>query len=916
MTIQNSKFLNFRAKAFKMSKKQILFILGLILYTLSYAQESRANLKAGQAPFFHGVASGDPLSDQVMIWTKVTPPAGNLSEIPVYWQVASDVDFTNIINFGNTIADSTSDFTVKLDICGLQPATHYYYLFHALGQNSVTGRTKTAPATGGTEARFAVASCSSYEHGYFNAYESMSKRNDLDAVIHLGDYIYEYASGGFSSSVVTGAGRVYQPTNEIITLNDYRVRHSHYKLDDQLQRVHQVHPFITTWDDHETANDSYKDGAQNHSPGSEGPWLDRKISGAQAYKEFMPIRNPDPLDDVKIWRKLRYGSLLDLIVLDSRLWARDEQDLGQSNNSSHELLGNDQFTWLETQLSDNSTQWKVICQQVMMAPLEILGFPVNADQWDGYNAQRNRLINYIEGNSVGNPVVLTGDIHTAWANNVPGNATSTAAVEFVVTSVTSPGLDVIETALGQVPQSILNIFGGAIEGVITGLNPHMQYVNLDDHGYMVLTVDQTKAQGDFVWLEREVIDTTDQAGPSYYTNSGSSNMTAASNAVAPISGGAPVPPIDADQTLPFALLLDTFAIDVIEDQFFSNCLINVANPCPSLTTSILNPPSFGVANINQLCFDYQGITNYYGEDFFTATFCQTANPNDCDTVVVQLNVQATANIDTNMYQITSDSVLNDCVTFNDLVGSSDSVAINNVGMGSFVIDSNDCFIYSPDSTFNGIDYISLIACDSLNICDTLVLQISVSGLNNTTYVELFGEAEQLISNCLGFDDLQGSISSSNLINNGSNNALSFGDTCISYSSLAGFEGTDTLVFYACDNSVPQLCDTIVYWITISFDSIPDTTGVKDELNTDFAVMGVYPNPFDVEVLVQYYQFSNETISIALFDVSGKQIYRESINDQSEGLKYARLETEELAKGNYILEMSSPRFSYSKKIVKF
>ncbi|MEZ4979026.1 MAG: alkaline phosphatase D family protein [Chitinophagales bacterium] len=223
----------------------------------------------------------------------------------------------------------------------LARGTYYYYAFRALGQNSIIGRTKTAPATGGTEARFGVVSCSSYEHGYFNAYESLSKRNDLDAIIHLGDYIYEYASGGFSSSVVTGTWCVYQPTNEIITLSDYRIRHSHYKLDDQLQMLHQIHPFITTWDDHETANDSYKDGAQNHDPATEGPWIDRKVSGTQAYKEYMPIRNPDPANDLKIWRKLRYGNLLDLIVLDSRLWARDLQNLSQTNNSNHLLLGND-----------------------------------------------------------------------------------------------------------------------------------------------------------------------------------------------------------------------------------------------------------------------------------------------------------------------------------------------------------------------------------------------------------------------------------------------------------------------------------------------------------------------------------------------------------------------------------------------
>lgn len=882
-----------------MNKKQVLLILSILFVTISFAQESRATLKAGQAPFFHGVASGDPLSDQVMLWTKVTPPAGNVNSIQVFWQVATDVGFTNIINFGNTTADASSDYTVKLDVCGLQPSTHYYYLFHALGQNSVTGRTKTAPAIGGTEARFAVASCSSYEHGYFNAYESMSKRNDLDAVIHLGDYIYEYEAGGYSSSVITGAGRVNQPSTEIITLTDYRIRHSHYKLDNQLQRVHQVHPFITTWDDHETANDSYKDGAQNHSSGTEGQWTTRKISGTQAYKEYMPIRNPDANDDVKIWRNLRYGNLLDLIVLDSRLWGRDEQDLGEADNSNHKLLGNDQFSWLENQLADNTTDWKIICQQVMMAPLEIFGTAVNSDQWDGYSAQRDRLVDYIENNNIENPVVLTGDIHTAWVNNVPGNASTSAAVEFVVTSVTSPGLD------------FLNSLGG----LITTFNPHIQYVNLQEHGYMVLTVDQNKAQGDYVWLNIESLDSTETAGPSYFTNNGTSNMTSTASAVSPITGGAPVPPLNADQNLPFALLLDTFEIDVIENQFISECLISAINPCPSLTTTIIGAASYGTANLNQLCFDYQGITNYYGIDFFTATVCQTANLSDCDTIVVQLNVQATANIDTAAYQINIDSTLSDCIVFGDLVGSADSITISSIGIGTFSLDSNNCFGYIPDSTFNGINYIGLTACDSLGICDTLILQIAVAGTNNTTFVQLYGESEELLSNCLGFDDLQGGIANSTLINSGSNNALVFGDTCISYSSLVGFEGIDTLVFYACDNSVPPICDTIVYWITITTDTIQDTTGIQEISNTDFTIIGVYPNPFDVEILVQYYQFSEEIMSIALYDISGKQVHKEQIKNKTEGLKYARLETSELAAGNYILTMSSNRFTYSKKVVK-
>ena len=897
--------------------KKILLAFALLITAITFAQTPRANLKSGFAPFFHGIASGDPLSDAVILWTKVTPPTGNNDDIDVYWQIATDTSFTNIVNFGKTKATAAADFTVKLDVCGLQPATYYYYTFNALGQNSVIGRTKTAPATGGNSAKFGIVSCSSYEHGYFNAYESLSKRNDLDAIIHLGDYIYEYETGGFSSTVVTGQGRTYQPTNEAITLSDYRIRHSHYKLDDQLQMLHQIHPFITTWDDHETANDSYKDGADNHDNATEGPWINRKISGTQAYKEYMPIRNPDPNDDVKIWRKLRYGNLLDLIVLDSRLWARDEQDLGQTNNSNHHLLGNDQFNWLENQLSDNSTQWKIVCQQVMMAPLEIFGAAVNADQWDGYNSERNRFINYLENNNIENPVILTGDIHTSWVNNVPGNNTNTAAVEFVVTSVTSPGLDVIEVALGQLPQWLLNLFGGVVPDVIKSFNSHMEYVNIEDHGYMLLTVNQQKAQGDYVWLEREAIDTTDELGPSYYTNDGVSNMISTNTPMPTIQGGAPIPPSIPNQNIPFALLLDTFEINVVENQFYNTCLVSVLTACPNITTTIINNPDFGTANVNQFCMDYEGIPNFYGEDYITVTFCQTANPNSCDTSVIHLNVQATSNIDTLTYSISSDSTLNDCVTFNDLVASVNNIQVINSNAGTFNYDTlANCFTFTPDSTFNGVNYIGLIACDSLNVCYTLILELQVSGTNNTVFVELFGEAFDLLYNCLGFDDLQGNIVSTGIDYTGTNDVIIFNDTCISYQSDPSFSGIDTVTVYACDNSVPQICDTIVYWITIGAD---DTTGIRDVQqanNSDFAVIGVYPNPFDVEVLVQYYQFSEANISIRMYDALGKQIFNENIGEKTEGLKYAKLETAELAQGNYIIEISTANYTYTKKIIKY
>jgi alkaline phosphatase D len=880
-----------------MKQSYLLGFFTFLFFTSLFAQEeARTTLKAGQAPFFHGVASGDPMSDKVMLWTKVTPPNGNNTPIDVYWQIATDLSFTNIVNFGSASVTDATDYTLKIDVCGLQPATYYYYAFKSLGSNSVIGRTKTAPATGGAQARFAVASCSSYEHGYFNAYENMAGRNDLDAIIHLGDYIYEYETGGYSTGAITGTGRTYLPTNEIITLSDYRIRHSHYKLDDQLQRAHQIHPFITTWDDHETANDSYKDGAENHSA-AEGSWQTRKISGVQAYAEYMPLRNPDPNDDLKIWRKLRYGSLLDLIVIDSRLWGRDQQNLGSTNNSNRTILGSDQFTWFESSLSDNGTQWKIICNQVMMAPLQIFGQAVNADQWDGYNSDRNRFLNYITTNNLKNNVVLTGDIHTAWVNNIPNSSNS--AAEFVVTSITSPGLD----------------FLNGLGGLVSTFNPHVKYLNLAEHGYLLLTVNQQKTQGDFVFVDIDNIDTTSNYGPSWQVNLNNTSMVQSAARVAG-TPGPPIPPLTAVQNLPFALLLDTFEITVSENTFANSCFITVQNACPTISTSVLSAPSFGTATVTQFCTEYEGNPNYYGMDYMTIAICQTANPLDCDTSIIAFTILPSENADTLSYNILNDSLLADCFTFNDLYASANSVSYFDNGIGSFTLDTaTNCFTYTANGLFNGIHYISIYACDSFNVCDTTVLQINLGSVSNNFFVELFGEPEELLSSCIGFDDLLGTITSSGIQYSGTNNALIFNDSCISYTANANFTGIDTVVIYGCDNSNPQICDTIYYYITIT----EDTTSIREitqNNNTDFAVLGVYPNPFDVEILVQYYQFSKENISITLYDIAGKQIFADNIGESTEGLKYARLETEALAKGTYILEFSTANFSYSEKLVKY
>jgi alkaline phosphatase D len=482
----------------------------------------RVSLNPYLAPFYHGVASGDPLTDRVILWTRITddqnPSPGTIA---VDWEVALDTAFATIVASGATTTDDTRDNTVKVDAAGLQPGTWYYYRFRALGGTSLTGRTRTLPTAGVSRVRFGIVSCSNYPAGYFNAYERLADRNDVDAILHLGDYIYE---GGGGSSI---PGRGHSPANEIITLAHYRARYSQYRQDPDLMWLHQVYPFITVWDDHESANDAWRTGAENHTPGTEGDWNDRLAASVQAYHEWLPIRDPNPTDLVQIYRDFDWGGLLRLLMLDTRIIGRDQQ-VGTTNTSGQNdpartMLGANQLAWLSQQLQTSTQVWRILGQQVMFAPLGISVFgnfqPFNADQWDGYAAERQRVLDTLEAYAVNDVVVLTGDIHTAWANDVPlsrsaYNASTGAGsrlVEFVTTSVTSGN------AGFPVPQS-----------VISSANPWVKYANLNSHGYCLLDVDSTRVQGDFWNLSTiSTRNETESWEQGWYTALGTNRLQAA-----------------------------------------------------------------------------------------------------------------------------------------------------------------------------------------------------------------------------------------------------------------------------------------------------------------------------------------------------------------------------------------------------
>lgn len=486
----------------KLLNSKFLFLLCTICAINTRAQSLRSSsLESCLAPFYHGVASGDPMPDKVIIWTRVTPDTISNAPILVSWQMATDTGMTNIIQGGSLLTSNVADYTVKVDVTNLSPNTWYYYEFECNGKKSPRGRTRTTPINNADSLRFAIVSCANLEAGFFNAYKVLLNRGDFDAVICLGDYIYEYESGGYSPNAT--ANRQWLPSNEILSLSDYRERYSTYHLDEDLRRLHQQFPFITIWDDHETANDAWMNGAENHTPASEGPFAVRKANAKQAYFEWLPIRQQaGSSDPYQIFRKLTYGNLVDFIMLDTRLHGRDLQagTTGATvTANTRQLLGTDQFTWLGNRLDSSAAQWKILTQQVMIAPLKVFGQAVNGDQWDGYPAERTRLFNHILNHNISDVVTITGDIHSSWANDLPtasyngSTGSGSAGVEFVGPSVTSPGISI---PLGA--------------SAIQASNSHIKYADLSQHGFMILDVNSTRTQCDWYY-----VNTLDQSSSTY-----------------------------------------------------------------------------------------------------------------------------------------------------------------------------------------------------------------------------------------------------------------------------------------------------------------------------------------------------------------------------------------------------------------
>jgi len=475
----------------------------------------------GYAPFLHGVASGDPLPDRVILWTHVSP-SDSAQPVTGNWRIATDSLFDDIVNSGYFTTDSSRDFSVKVDASGLQPFTYYYYDFETGGNHSAVGRTKTAPAGAIANMRFAVASCAKYSKGYFNAYGRIAERDDIDAVIHLGDYIYESKDSG-------EVGRPMMPYVRCSTLVQFRTRYAQYHTDPDLVYARQRHPFINVWDDHETGNDCWQYGSPNFPDSIQFAAIKR--DAAKAYFEWIPIRE-DSSHPGRVYRSFGFGDLIDLIMIDTRREGRMRQlafadsNKAAINDTGRTILGREQFNWLIAKLDNSTARWRIIGQQVMMAPMLIFGNPVNEDQWDGYPAERAKLYEHLENQQMDNVVVLTGDLHVSLANDLPKDTAlydaatgeGSVAVEFITPAIASSRFE----------------FSGIPHSLIEQNDPHIRYADLLSNGYMVLDVTPGKVQGDYYYVATtDSPDTREQLGASMYSLHGTKHFSRSPLSVQP-----------------------------------------------------------------------------------------------------------------------------------------------------------------------------------------------------------------------------------------------------------------------------------------------------------------------------------------------------------------------------------------------
>ncbi|KAI9179229.1 hypothetical protein H9P43_005892 [Blastocladiella emersonii ATCC 22665] len=453
--------------------------------------------------FIHGAASGDPLADRVILWTKVTPSTTKFP-VKVNYEVSADRTFAadSIVKSGSVLTTDDVDWTVKVDVDGLKPQTTYFYRFFAGNAISRVGRTKTLPTpdTPVDMVRVAAISCSSMPHGYFHAHARIAEREDIDLVLELGDYIYEHPESKPIKSGKLGGERAPQPSYQTFTLSDYRTRHSQYKRDKDTQALHLAHPMASIADDHETIDNASRDGAPKHDPKTQGDWKVRMAASTRAYFEYMPIRNEVDKQQYRMYRTFRFGNMADIIFADSRYDGRDLQAVGDINK--RKIMSDKQEAWFHNELVSSKAKYRVIANQVMFAPIphKILGYEIEitSDAWVGYPYNRNRLLNLMATKKLNDSLILTGDLHSSIASNIysdslPYNKESgegALMTEFVGPSVTSESSVFDNKVLSDMAGPVLKL-----------VNKGAQWTDFYRHGYMVLQLTNEFARTEYWYVQ-------------------------------------------------------------------------------------------------------------------------------------------------------------------------------------------------------------------------------------------------------------------------------------------------------------------------------------------------------------------------------------------------------------------------------
>ncbi|MEO1030846.1 MAG: alkaline phosphatase D family protein [Bacteroidota bacterium] len=494
--------------------------------------------------FNEGVASFDPTDSKVIIWTRY-----NVSDKVIVWQISTDSSFNTILRSGTITTDPSRDNTIAVELTELDADLKLYYRFINEEDEavSVIGETITL-SENASSLKLAVCSCSNYQAGLFTVYDAMAN-SEADIIVHLGDYFYEYGAGGYGATAENAfLNRLHVPSGEILSLDDYRTRYKQYRQDSSLQLAHQKKPFICVWDDHEVANDAYRDGAENHDEATEGSFEVRKQNALQAYSEFLPFTRQDESNNSLIYRSFNIGNLVNLFMLDTRIIGRDKQldinsyftasgfdlvsfqtDLGDPNRT---LLGTAQRDWLIGQIAGSNTQWNVLGQQVLMGqmfiPIEVLTsfgtpdfnqiltelveiklrvinndptltpeeiarvttvIPYNLDAWDGYPVERETIYNALNGKKI---VTLAGDTHNAWSNTLRSQDSTEVGIELATAGVSSPGF---EAFIGTDPAAI-----AAFEQALVILIDGLSYFDASRRGFLMTTFTSSEVTSEWMFV--------------------------------------------------------------------------------------------------------------------------------------------------------------------------------------------------------------------------------------------------------------------------------------------------------------------------------------------------------------------------------------------------------------------------------